>query len=216
MLGPNCSTVLLARVLRHCSATAAVVVCLLGAARAADDGTSSHGLAWNRSGLPATIPLQVRTPAGRHYFLRLAEVESDQDVLAAHIVGGRFFKVLVPPGTFSVRFDFGDEWQGPDVLFGNGDDAGSFVLPDALTFAVQGAHRKEGHLIDLGDFLSGEAPSVSIKQQTICQISRLEVDPRYPDLAPYQGGERRERAPLSPSDFWVEYPRFTTRSLYCD
>ncbi len=67
------------------------------------------GLMWNRSGLPAIFPLQVKTSAGNNYFLTLIDAETGKKTLAAFIIGGEFFKVLVPPGTFVVRFSSSDQ-----------------------------------------------------------------------------------------------------------
>jgi hypothetical protein len=68
-----------------------------------------QGLLWNRSGLPATIPLQIKTNAGVDYFLTLRDVERDRVVLAAYVWGGEFFQVLVPPGRFELVFASGDD-----------------------------------------------------------------------------------------------------------
>src|SRR6056297_186762 len=73
---------------------------------------TSAGLMWNRTGLPAVFPLQVKTPPGQDYVLTLIDADTGADALAAYIEGGAFFKVLVPPGTFRLKFAAGDVWHG--------------------------------------------------------------------------------------------------------
>jgi len=125
------------------------------------------GLMWNRSGLPAIFPLQVKTHPGKDYFLTLIDAETGKDTLAAFVYGGAFFKVLVPPGTFVVRFAVGDIWQGETNLFGPGAMTTVVELEKPLTFKVVGYGRKAGHLVDL----TGNAPG----QHVMAKIGRAHV-----------------------------------------
>lgn len=137
----------------------------------ADDATQrpEPGLMWNRTGLPAIFPLQVKTRAGRDYVLVLIDDRSGAESLAAYIEGGTFFRVLVPPGTFRLRFAFGTDWRGTDALFGAGPETGSFTLPQPLTFRTQGLNRKAGHLVDLRNAPFETERSAGIRALTICQ-----------------------------------------------
>jgi len=135
---------------------------------------SQHaGLMWNRSGLPAVFPLQVKTPPGQDYFLTLIDENTDA-VLAAYIKGGAFFKVLVPPGMFRLRFAFGDIWQGEESLFGSGANTHIFELPSLLTFETRGVGYKVGYVVNLSEPESGQIAQVSLKDQLICQSIRFE------------------------------------------
>ena len=121
---------------------------------AADEAQpAKHGLMWHRSGLPAVFPLQVKTLGPQGYYVTLTDVETERAVLAAYIEGGRFFRVLVPPGTFRVRFVYGNVWQGEEALFG--ETSSIFDVPEPLRFGVSGFNTKEGHLIDLRDLSPG-------------------------------------------------------------
>ena len=55
------------------------------------------GLMWNRSGLPATLPLVVKTTPGRDHVVFLGD-DDNGDIMAGYIRGGDFFRLLVPPG----------------------------------------------------------------------------------------------------------------------
>lgn len=148
-------------------------------AQAADpDGVAiKHGLMWHRSGLPAVFPLQVKTLGPQDYYVTLTNVDSDETVLAAYIEGGRFFRVLVPPGTFEVRFAYGNVWQGEEALFGPEGKTAFFDMPDPLTFGVRNFNTKGGHLVDLRDISPGQEARVVPEALFVCQGMRLVSTP---------------------------------------
>jgi hypothetical protein len=127
---------------------------------------------WNRSGLPAVFPLQIKTAPGPDYMLRLIDVQSGKPVLAAYIEGGRFFRVLVPPGTFRLHFASGLIWRGEEDLFGPGTSTEQFELQQPLRFGTRGLGRKAGHIIDLRDRTSGRLAQGARRDQVICQTLR--------------------------------------------
>lgn len=94
----------------------------------------AQGLLWNRTGLPAVFPLQIRTDPGSDWTVTLHDAVTGAPALSAAFTGGEFFRVLVPPGTFRVVMNAGGE---------------VFTLERTLTFEVQGIGRKVGHLVDL-------------------------------------------------------------------
>lgn len=148
-----------------------------------DAASPAHptGLMWNRTGLPAVFPLQVKTSAGRDYFLTLTDDETGEDALAAYIEGGSFFKVLVPPGVFRLKFAAGNGWQGETDLFGPGADTRIFELKAPLTFEVRSLGIKAGHLVDITDRSLGNDAQAAVKDQSICQRIRAEFpSPAYP------------------------------------
>jgi len=126
-----------------------------------------QGLMWNRSGLPATLPLLIKTNAGADYFLNLRDVERDKVVLAAYVRGGEFFQVLVPPGRFELVFASGDAWQGEARLFGVNTHL--FKLDQPLRFRATMSQRR-GHMVDLT-----QARGTTISDLAKCQ--RLALDP---------------------------------------
>ncbi|MEB8386932.1 hypothetical protein OO012_06820 [Rhodobacteraceae bacterium KMM 6894] len=127
------------------------------------------GLMWNRSGLPAVFPLQVKTRVGQDYVMTLTDVTTDQPALAAYIQGGTFFKVLVPPGTFRLSFASGVVWHGEDKLFGPGSKTQHFDLPDPLIFETRGIGTKAGHIVSLLERSPGQMAAITLKDQLICQ-----------------------------------------------
>ena len=193
-----------------------------------------HGLMWNKTGLPAVFPLQVKSAVGQNYVVTLIDVETKNPALAAFIEGGRFFKVLVPPGNYHVQFAAGTDWQDGVAPFGT-DETTYFALQEPLNFAVLNAGTKGGHLIDLSDLTSG----IAVKNQFICQRVVISAFPR--PQAPFdeagfatrltQEGEvvstpnrfSKDRLaagadrPVIPTDFapYFSDPRFDVRNVPC-
>ncbi len=132
---------------------------------------------WNRSGLPAVFPLQIKTPPGQDYFLTLIDQRSDAAVLAAYIEGGVFFKVLVPPGIFRLRFAAGNGWQGEDDLFGPGAQTDMFELRQPLAFETRGLGIKAGHVVSLSKRRPGQMAQADLKDQLICQSVSVDFPP---------------------------------------
>ena len=133
------------------------------------------GVMWNRTGLPAVFPLQVKSPIGRDYVLTLVDDETGVSALAAYINGGAFFRVLVPPGTFRVRFAAGTDWRGEEALFGPGALTETFELEAPLTFEIRNPGIKAGHVIDLSMTAPGQMAQGQTSELLVCQTIRSEV-----------------------------------------
>ncbi|MCZ0961607.1 hypothetical protein [Paracoccus benzoatiresistens] len=106
------------------------------------------GLMWNRSGLPATLPLVVGTEPGQDYVVFLVPPDGGDPVMAGYIHGGTFFRLLVPPGSWHVRFAHGREWQGGDTLFG--PDTEWTGVDEPMTFG-SGVARRHGYIVRLAE-----------------------------------------------------------------
>jgi hypothetical protein len=157
-----------------------------------------HGLMWNRSGLPAVFPLQVKTLAGQNYYVELTDAQSGAPAMAAFIEGGRFFKVLVPPGEFDVFFASGKTWEDEESLFGT-DGTDVFRLEKPLKFEVLGASVKAGHIIDLTNMPS----EIVVAGSFICQRVAVSRWPRPQE--PFDDTEGYATR-LTDSGELVEYP----------
>lgn len=142
----------------------------------ADD--PEHGLLWNKTGLPAIFPLQVKTGAGVDTQVTLVDAAEGTDALSAFIEGGRFFQVLVPPGTYVLEFV---QWDGsrPEVSHAEPPPSRSFVLDRVLTFEVRDGSVKAGHVVDLTDLETG----IMLADRFVCQ--RYRVDRPSRPLPPF-------------------------------
>jgi hypothetical protein len=185
-----------------------IVGCLVlaGAAVASE---RPQGLMWNRTGLPATIPLQIKTVAGADYLLRLKPYEEIDFVFAAYIRGGDFFRVLVPPGRFDLVFASGADWQGEAVLFGA--DTAEFLLDPPLVFKAT-ATRREGYLIDLRD-----PQQITLRSLATCD--RRAVDPdslRSPTSSEDRVIAAPERTTLPERPDKIPFARYEVQTRFCD
>ncbi len=175
-----------------------IAVAILSSSGQTSAEAPEHGLMWNRTGLPAVFPLQVKTVAGQNYYVELTDTKSGAPALAAFIEGGRFFKVLVPPGEFEIRFSSGANWENEKMLFG-GDETEVFQLEKPLTFKVVGASSKAGHIIDLTKLPS----EIVVADSFICQRITLSDWPRPQEpFDDTQGYARR----LTDSGELVQFP----------
>ncbi len=177
----------------------------------AESAERPKGLMWNRSGLAATLPLQVKTNSGSDFLLLLRETSSGEAVLAAYIRGGEFFRVLTPPGRYDLLLVSGTEWQGEVAQFGPGSRR--FVLYPPLTFGAT-VSRKNGYLVDLRD-----SENITIRDLAICQ--RLEFDLDRYLRNPHRRAEdpvlRPEHHPYVQHLDYRYYPhRYEVRSRICE
>lgn len=184
------------------------------AAAAAMADTPRPGLMWNRTGLPAVFPLQVKTPPGANYYLTLQDADTGEAALAAFIRGGAFFKVLVPPGTYTLRFASGQVWRDEDALFGPGGKTRIFDMPGPLTFRTRGHSTKAGHIVTINANAEGELASVFLKGQYICQSLSVEYDraERPPWLPPPLSEDTVDRRFTGPSPKAADLSPFEPQS----
>lgn len=147
--------------------TCALTFCLI-VSFAGSESARPHGLMWNRTGLPLVFPLQVKSVAGRDYYMILIKADDGTRALAAYVRGGEFFRVLVPPGTFDIEFAAGSHWLDEKNLFG-GTETITFSAPEPLTFAILDDSTKGGHIIDLRNLAPNGLPNIAVASTAICQ-----------------------------------------------
>lgn len=201
---------------RTCPALLAALLVALAVTKpiGADTSPMRTGLIRNSTGLPAVFPLQVKTAPGRDHHLALREAGTGETVLTAYIAGGSFFKVLVPPGTYRLRFSYGTDWQNPETLFGDGIETGVIDLQDPLIFQALGPGIKAGHLVDLTGLQDSPAPDAPVKPQYICQAVRTELFPLPSADSPFDDPPDPGRDSL---ERLYGFPMFRhdVRSRYC-
>lgn len=185
---------------RLVTACAALFFCVASAVMGGQDiaaasAPPSAGLLWNRTGLPAVFPLQVKTSGERDYVVTLTDARTGDPALAAYIEGGAFFKVLVPPGVFRLSFATGEVWQGEETLFGPGAATQVFELQAPLTFETRGLGVKAGHVVDILQHAPDEPLRIAVKDQFICQSFRPGVSvARRPGLLTSEENRRVRNA----------------------
>jgi hypothetical protein len=63
-------------------------------------------------------PLEVKTNFGANYFIKLIDVDTKQIKMSAFIEGGKTFKILVPLGSYQLKYATGKVWMGENHYFG--------------------------------------------------------------------------------------------------
>ncbi len=159
------------------------------------------GRIFHRSGLPATLPLVVKTFAGKDYVILLMDPADDRVVMAGYIRGGERFRLVVPPGRWRVRFAYGQEWQGEDALFGAETEWADY--DEVLEFGA-GSRNYRGHVITLIE-QNGRTIVAQTDRHEICQNVRWTGD----DLRPSWQDEEPRQWP------WLDQ-RLRLRSRICD
>lgn len=170
--------------------------------------TRPQGLLWAQTDLPRTLPLQIRTVPGHDYYIVLRDVATGRDVIGAYAQGGRFFRLLVPPGQFELQIAMGKpgDWQGAGDLFGA--ETQKLRLTPALAFGVSGFARKGGHLVDLRDLERIAETPLGICQRLALDPESVSVDPDAP---------MPEVEPKDPNEIpKFKVPRYRAISRICD
>ncbi len=145
----------------------ALILCLLIPALAAAEDRPRAGLLWNASDLPATFPLQVKSLPGRDHVVYLTDPDSGDPVMAGYIRGGEFFRMLVPPGTWRLRFAHGRGWQGEVGLFGPGTEWTE--MEEVLDFHIIGRDRRRAYIVTLTEE-NGRIKIVDAAPRMECQM----------------------------------------------
>ena len=106
------------------------------------------GVHRNWTGRPSLAPFEVRTRPGRNYFIKLVDDVTNREVVAIYAVGGRTLDILVPLGTYRMRYAAGETWRGEQHLFGPGNLTQYAASDDAFHFR-ETATGYEGYTVEL-------------------------------------------------------------------
>lgn len=155
------------------------------------------GILWNRSGLPATLPLQVRSMPGKDYVVFLTDPASAKPVMAGYIRGGDYFRLLVPPGNWLLRFAYGRRWQGERHLFG--DLTRWIEMEKPLEFRVIGTGKRGGHSVRLIEN-NGRMKIVDAGPRALCHTTTFASTWRaWPDSPQTRNPDRIARLYIPPA-----------------
>ena len=76
------------------------------------------GVIYNRTGREPVAPLQIVTQPGRDYYVKLVDLATGLDDVGIYVNGGRNVEVLIPLGSYEMRYASGQTWYGFPSLFG--------------------------------------------------------------------------------------------------
>jgi hypothetical protein len=63
-------------------------------------------------------PFEIMSPAGDNYYIKLVDARTDETEVVVFVRGGQRTEVLVPVGTYEMRYASGETWYGETYLFG--------------------------------------------------------------------------------------------------
>lgn len=176
------------------------------------------GILFNRSGLPATLPLQIRSEDGLDHAVFLRASDAETATMAGYVRGGAFFRLLVPPGDWQIRIASGEDWQGEGKLFGAATQWTD--LPRPLSFGA-GEARMNGHVLTLANGPDGVRIAATAPRR-ICRVPYWEgevfADPdAADDPLPRRRYSGAPKAPeYGPDPLRAGDRRFRLRSVLCE
>jgi len=106
------------------------------------------GVMWNSTGRQLVAPLTIKTSFGSDYYVKLVGTLSNQDEVGIFVKGGSPIKVLVPLGSFKMRYASGKNWRGYSSLFGPGSMTSYAEAGSTFSFINQGTHIS-GYTVEL-------------------------------------------------------------------
>lgn len=114
--------------------------------------------ATNKPNLHGNSPLQIKTNAGSHYWVKIVNSYNEKDELASFFIrGGETLDVNLPIGSYVVKYAYGDTWYGRDYLFG--EDTGYSKADEVLEF-----YHGQGYVIELIQQLNGNLHTTAIDE----------------------------------------------------
>lgn len=114
--------------------------------------------ATNKPNLHGNSPLQIKTNAGSHYWVKIVNSYNEKDELASFFIrGGETLDVNLPIGSYVVKYAYGDIWYGRDYLFG--ENTGYSKADEVLEF-----YHGQGYVIELIQQLNGNLHTTAIDE----------------------------------------------------
>ena len=80
----------------------------------------SPGVMWNKTERSLLAPFGIQTSVESDYYIKLVDAKTNRDAVAVYVVGGQDLEVLVPVGSYKMRYAYGKIWRGEQHLFGPG------------------------------------------------------------------------------------------------
>ena len=109
-------------------------------------------------------PFKLVTPPGnQHYFARLVDASTDASAVEFFVRAGDNFTVRLTPGTYYLRYAFGETWYGQEARFGPNTQYAKADTDIVLSVGLDGY---EGVEIELIEQLNGNLHTVDIDAST--------------------------------------------------
>lgn len=114
--------------------------------------------ATNKPNLYGNSPLQIKTNAGSHYWVKIVNSYNEKDELVSYFIrGGETLDVNLPMGSYVVKYAYGDTWYGREHLFG--ENTAYSKADEVLEF-----YHGQGYVIELVQQLNGNLHTKQIDE----------------------------------------------------
>ena len=124
------------------------------------------GVMWNKSLLIPQAPFRIQTSPGTDYYIKLVDAGTNRDAMAIYVVGGRDLEVLVPLGSYRLRYAYGKIWRGEQHLFGPGGLTRVEEALKSLDFNMS-FESINGHIVELIPQIGGNMPTRDIPRDRL-------------------------------------------------
>lgn len=125
--------------------------------------TQSSGVMWNKTRRHPTAPLQIKTRAGPDYYIKFIDKNTNLDAVAIYVAGGKSLEVLVPPGSYIMRYAYGKSWRGEEHFFGPGGLTNFAEAKKVFYFSISN-RGTSGWTVELVPQYGGNLPTRSIRR----------------------------------------------------
>lgn len=102
-------------------------------------------------------PIEIKTPRGSNYFIKVLDWNTSSTVLTAFIRSGETFETMLPIGVYEIRYASGQKWYGKPLLFG--PNASYARCDDRFHFTAT-----YGHTIELIKQLGGNLETENLSE----------------------------------------------------
>lgn len=96
--------------------------------------------------LNGIAPLEIRTSTGANYWIKIDDANTNQHVVSYFVRSGETLNVQMPLGSYIIKYATGQNWYGPEHLFGN--DTNYSKADDIFNFESNG-NQTNGYTIEL-------------------------------------------------------------------
>ena len=104
------------------------------------------GIQTNLTGKQGLAPFEIVTSPGYDYLVKLVDFTSSRDVMTIYVTGGVPLEVLVPLGSYGMKYASGVVWQGGAALFG--PETSYSKTDDVFTF-IEDSQGYSGYTVEL-------------------------------------------------------------------
>lgn len=110
-------------------------------------------------------PLEVVAGLGADYYIKVVDTRTKSVVASIYLRGGQQFKVLLPTGSYELRYASGTRWFGASFDFGGPDHGASYARANEVFVLRQTARGYEGYTVELISRVGGNLSTDRIPAQ---------------------------------------------------